>query len=172
MKAILALWDRLLDLAGVLAAVLTALMTLSVCADIVLRTIDGHGVEWAFDFVEYGLLALAALSIPYVMRLDRHIYVDVFRSIMSPSVQRAVRALNGVAVVIIGAVLAVAAVSAAVVSYREGSLLFRTVIVPEWIPFALVALMFLLVTGEAIRKAFERWRDLRGEEVAERTDVF
>lgn len=164
-------WDALLDGFAHLAVVLGGVLTVGVCADIILRTVSTGGLPWVFDFVEYGMLLIVALMAAHVLRARKHIEVDLVVSLMPVRVQRWMRMLGGLVCFLFTLVLAIAAAEATRRSLIDGSVIFRYVLVPEWIPFAAVTLMFALLTIEALRQLIQRWSKDQPADLG-RSDIF
>lgn len=152
MAFLLRIWDGILDGMMFVAALLTLALTLGVCADVVLRTLGTGGVPWMFDAAEYVLLALLALGTTAVLRDQRHINVDLFIGQLPPRGRRATMILGKLLCFLVAAALTHYATIASLRSFNDGSLIFRYLIFPEWIPFAGVAVTFALLTVESFRQ--------------------
>jgi TRAP-type C4-dicarboxylate transport system permease small subunit len=164
-------WDALLDGCAHLAVALGGILTLGVCADIVLRTVSTGGLPWVFDLVEYGMLFIVALMAAHVLRARKHVEVDLVVSLMPVRVQRWMRTIGGLACFLFTLVLAIAAAEATRRSFVDGSVIFRYVLIPEWVPFAAITLMFALLTVEALRQFIRRWSRDQPADLG-RSDIF
>lgn len=171
MRGIRRVWDRLLDLCAGLAAGLTAVLTLGVCADVILRSLTDGGLPWVFDLVEYGMLFITALMAAPVLREGRHVEVDLVVSLVPGAARRWMRVAGALLCLLVSGVLALAAAEAARRSFVDGSVIFRYVLIPEWIPFAGVALMFALLAVECGRMLARRWSARSGDGPG-RSDLF
>lgn len=171
MRGFWRVWDGVLDACGVVAAALTVLLTVGVCADIILRTFAGGGLPWVFDLVEYGMLFVTALMAAYVLRDGRHVEVDLLISLVPAGLQRTMRVAGAGLCLLFSVVLAIAAAEAARRSWVDGSIIFRYVLIPEWLPFAGVALMFALLSVECARQLARRWTERRTAGMS-RSDLF
>jgi len=76
---------RLLALAGTLAFVVAALLTV---VDIVLRSVSTATVDGLTDIVSLCTMIGAMLAIPYGFATDQQVSVDVFTARMNPRAQR------------------------------------------------------------------------------------
>jgi TRAP-type C4-dicarboxylate transport system permease small subunit len=146
------LWDRLLDAAAAVAVAVTAVMCVGICADVTLRNLDHDGLPWVFDFTEYGLLVVTACMAPYLSRAKRHVEVDIVLMMVGPHTARALQLLASVLTVAICITLAWYALRATAQSFGHGSMIFRYVLIPEWLPFAAVAGMFVSLAIEGLRQ--------------------
>lgn len=147
-----ALWDHVLDLLVWLSGLTVALMTLAVGLDVLTRNLGTGGLAWAFDFVEYGMLLVTMGMAAAILRLGRHVEVDLVLILVPSRVSWVMRLLNGLLLIGVSAVLAWYASQAALQSFSQGSLIFRYVRIPEWIPFAAVAFMFFSLAVEGVRR--------------------
>lgn len=154
MKTFWRLWDLLLD--GMVAAsgTLVGLIMLGVCIDVGLRNLGSHGIPWVFDFVEYGILAITMGMAAHVLRIDRHVEVDFVVMYMPPSVVRVMKSAAMLVVMIVAAILSWYALTATIQSFQHDSVIFRYVQIPEWLPFAAIAVMFGTLAIEAMRRAY------------------
>ncbi|MBP5858591.1 TRAP transporter small permease [Marivibrio halodurans] len=147
-------WDRVLDALVAFSAALVGLMVVGVCADVTLRNLELGGLPWVFDFVEYGILGVTTGMAAYVLKLGRHVEVDLVLMFMPEPVVRVMRTLAMLIVMGASAALCWYAARAAVQAFEQGSMIFRYVLVPEWIPFASVSVMFGTLAIEALRRCF------------------
>lgn len=159
MATIWKLWDRLLDLAAALAALVIAVMAAGICYDVALRYMGVRGgAAWVFDFVEYGMLFVTCAMAAYIARAGRHVEVDLLLVLLPAPVAAAMRVFAALAMTAISFTLFRYALRATLQSYQQGSFIFRVVLIPEWIPFAAIAAMFLSLGIEGLRRV---WLALR-----------
>ena len=144
--------DRLLDARGVPSGHLCGPIALRAPLAVVLRMLGTGGIAWVFDLVEYALYGLTMLGAAYVMKLRAHVVVDLLVGGLPRRARRAYRLLGlGLSILISGAFLVVGA-SATWGAWEDNALLFKTFVIPEWVPLSLVPLMFLLLTLELLRQ--------------------
>ncbi len=166
-----AIWDHLLDALVWLSGLTVALMTLAVGIDVLTRNLGTGGLAWAFDFVEYGMLIVTMGMAAAILRIDRHVEVDLVLMLVPGRISWAMRLLNGVILVGVSAVLAWYASQAAWQSFSQGSTLFRYIRIPEWLPFAAVAFMFFSLAVEGVRR-LHRFAIQPAEDAGGRSDAF
>jgi len=147
-----AVWDRLLDALIWLSGFSVALLTVGVGLDVLSRNLGWGGFAWVFDLVEYGLLFVTMGMAAAILRLERHVEVDLLLILAPRRVGRAMRLLSAAGLIGISAVLAWYAGAAAWQSFSQGSMIFRYILIPEWVPFAAVSFMFLTLAIEGIRR--------------------
>ncbi|MDF1750259.1 MAG: TRAP transporter small permease [Alphaproteobacteria bacterium] len=166
-----ALWDRFLDGLASASALIIAFMILGVTTDVTMRFSGHGGIPWVFDYVEYGILAVTAFMAAYIMRLSRHVEVDLVLMVVPPAVAKAMRVFSGILLVLISSVLAFYALRATMQAYGQGSLIFRYILIPEWMPFAAISFMFFTLAVEGVRRAYLKSKEELPSGVS-RTDAF
>lgn len=171
MRHIIKLWDHLLDALKGVAAILVVAMTFGVCADIILRTMGTGGLPWVFDFVEYSMLVVTALATAHVLRNGQHVNIDLVVSFLPDTGRHVSRVLGAFLCFAISLTLTWFALRVTLQSYHAGSRIFRYLVIPEWIPYGFVLLMFALLSVETLRQVFvaiQAGRDRAGS----RSDTF
>jgi TRAP-type C4-dicarboxylate transport system permease small subunit len=76
------IFDRILSLLMALACLILALVTLSVCLEVVLRYFFNRPQIWVIEFSEYALLYITFLGAAWVLKSDGHVTVDLAVSLM------------------------------------------------------------------------------------------
>jgi TRAP-type C4-dicarboxylate transport system permease small subunit len=158
MKIVWRLWDLLLDAMVAVSGVLVGLIILGVCVDVGLRNLGDHGIPWVFDFVEYAILAITMGMAAHVLRIERHVEVDLVLMYVPASVARVMKFTSMLIVMIVAAILSWYALSATIQSFEHKSVIFRYVLIPEWLPFAAISVMFGTLAIEAMRRAYVHLR--------------
>ncbi len=166
MAMIWRIWDRMLDLLAALSALVIAVMALGICYDITLRYLGvRRGAIWVFDYVEYGMLFVTCAMAAYVARAGRHVEVDLLLIVLPQTAARILRVFSAIAMTAISFTLFRYALRATLQSYEQGSFIFRVVLIPEWMPFAAIAVMFLSLGIEGLRRTWlvlQRRQELPG----------
>jgi len=166
-----ALWDRFLDSLAAASALIVVVMILGVTIDVSMRFSGHDGIPWVFDYVEYGILAVTAFMAAYITRMSRHVEVDLVLMVVPPGVAKAMRVFSGILLVIISSILAFYALRASIQAFGQGSMIFRYVLIPEWLPFGAIAFMFFTLAVEGIRRVHMRSKEDLSVGVT-RTDAF
>lgn len=165
------LFDRLLDTCGVISGYLCGLIAIFVTLDVTLRVLGTGGINWVFDLVEYVLFGLTVIGASYVLRERAHVVVDLVSGGLPESWQRPFRMLSlGLSIVICSGFL-FASTLATINVWQSGSMIFKTFVVPEWLPLSLVPIMFLLLTIELFRQFLQLLRHTDGSETVTRSDA-
>jgi TRAP-type C4-dicarboxylate transport system permease small subunit len=144
-----AAYGKLLEALALVACALVFLMTLMICADVLLRNVRVVpglvGLEWSNEISEAMLYLITMLTAPWLLRRGQHIRVDIVLRAVPNKVgwafEWAVDAL-GLACC---AIIAYYGARAALASFKAGSVSIKTLVTPEWwllsvLPVAFVAL--------------------------------
>jgi C4-dicarboxylate transporter, DctQ subunit len=151
-------YDRLLDGLGLLAGFVFAGMAIGIGIDVTMRNLFGSGVGWLIELLEYAMLLATLLAAPWVLREGAHVTVDILVSRMPPRGARAMRvASSALGLSICLAVLFYGLRSAAVAAER-GSMIFKSIVFPEWWVLALVPVGMGLLAVEFARLLRRTWR--------------
>ena len=116
----------------VLAILVIAAMAIGVSAEVILRVFGFPSIIGLIELTEYGLFISTFFMAPHLLRTNEHIRVDIAMSRVDPAAARRVE--YGV----LGAIIAVSVVTGLVGSailidsMREGTLLFKDLIIPKW----------------------------------------
>jgi TRAP-type C4-dicarboxylate transport system permease small subunit len=152
MERIAAAYGRLLSGLALIACAVLFLMTLMICADVLLRNVriipGVFGLAWSNEVSEAMLYLITMLAAPWLLRQGQHIRVDV--------VLRAVPARLGWCFEWIADILGLACclaiayygARAALASFNAGSISIKTLVTPEWWLLTPLPIAFLLLAIE------------------------
>ena len=148
-------WDTLLTGLGLLAGALFGLMALAIGVDVVLRNLGAGGAGWLIEVIEYGLLVATLLAAPWVLREGAHVTVDVLVARLPGKAGAAARRLAALAGMAVCAGVAWYGWRATAQALARDSLVFKSLVFPEWWILALVPAGMALMAVEFARQA---WR--------------
>jgi TRAP-type C4-dicarboxylate transport system permease small subunit len=150
-----------LALAG--CAVLFAMM-LVICVDVLLRNVrilpGVHGVSWANEVTEYALYLITMLTVPWLLRQGQHIRIDILLRTMPRRLAWYCEWLSDLCASVCCAVIAYCGWKATAASMAIGSMVVKTLSVPEWWLLAPLQVCFALL---AIEMLFRMHRLQAGE---------
>jgi TRAP-type transport system small permease protein len=132
MRLIFWLNGWLVRLLCLLAIVVVAAMAIGVSAEVFLRIFGFPSIVGLIELTEYGLFISTFFMAPHLLRTNEHIRVDIAMSRVSPAAARRFEYL------VLGAIIAVSIVTGfvgtviLVTSVRDGTLLFKDLIIPKW----------------------------------------
>lgn len=111
---------------------LIAAMMLGICGEIGLRALGFPSLIGLVELTEYALFISTFFAAPYLLRVNQHIRVDILVARIDPATAR--RLEHGVLLIIIAISLIVGAIGTGILidSAREGRLVFKDLIIPQW----------------------------------------
>jgi TRAP-type transport system small permease protein len=116
----------------VLAVIIVCAMALAVSTEVVLRMFSFPSIVGLIELTEYGLFVSTFFMAPHLLRTNEHIRVDIVMSRIDPAKARAVEFGVLVTIMLICVVTGIVGVSVLLDSVREGSLVFKDLIIPKW----------------------------------------
>jgi TRAP-type C4-dicarboxylate transport system permease small subunit len=144
-------YGNLLNALAVVAAVLLGATAFAVTLDVVARNVGLGTLPWILEVSEYVLPVATFLVAPWLLYRNEHIRLDVLLGVW-PWL-RYVALLVGLAV---SAVLVVYGVRTILNSAAQSSMVFKSVVFPEWWLYVPVPVCFGLLTIEFLRQLAAR----------------
>lgn len=144
---------------SVLAVLVIVAMMIGISAEVALRVFSSRSIPGSIELTEYGLFISTFFVAPYLLRTNEHIRVDIVMSRVDPVTARRVE--YGVLLTIIAISLVTAYVGSTVMlgSARDGTMIFKDLIFPQWwldwvVPLtsAVMALQALEILGALYRE--------------------
>lgn len=160
MRKIAEIIDRsvgfVIDGLGALAGAVVAAVALSISVEVIIRSVGGRPFGWTLEMAEYGLLVIGFLGAPWVLRHGDHIRVDiVLRSVGAAWNGRLLVLANTIALITC-LYLAWYGLQAAMESYARGSILFKTIPMPQWMILSIMPLGTALLAYEFLARTIRR----------------
>jgi TRAP-type C4-dicarboxylate transport system permease small subunit len=132
MRLIFRLNGWLVRILCVLAIVVVAAMAIGVSAEVILRIFGFPSIIGLIELTEYGLFISTFFMAPHLLRTNEHIRVDIAMSRVNPAAARQVEYSVLAAIIAVSIVTGVVGSAILVNSAREGTLLFKDLIIPKW----------------------------------------
>ena len=152
MRALARAYDRLIDAAAAVAGIGIAFIALGVTADVAVRYFAGGAIKWMLESSEYVLFGIAFLGAPWALREGAHTAVDLLAETLPDAAKRyCALAANGVGFATSAGLLWFGGI-AAMQSRSLGTMIYKTVVLPEWWILALIPLCGALLAIEIGRK--------------------
>lgn len=145
-------YERLLDLLGVGAGAVFGLIALATTYDVVLRSTTGGTLGGLAELVEYTLFAATFLAAPWLLRHNGHVQVDFAIGALPERPRRVVRRIGDAVGLVVCAVMLYYAVQVTLASWRNGSIVLKTLVFPEWWLFAVIVVSMALLVLEFLRR--------------------
>lgn len=157
-------YGRLLDALALAACAILFLMTLTICADVLLRNVrlipGVTGLAWSNEVSEYALYLVTMLTAPWLLRQGRHIRVDVVLRVIPKELGWYCEWASDLLALASCLVMAAYGTRAALSSWKAGMMSVKTLEMPEWWLLAPLPCAFLLL---AVEMLFRMQRLYRGE---------
>src|SRR5882762_4962603 len=132
MHALLWLNGWLVRTLCVLAVALVAAMMIGISAEVILRFFGFPPIVGLIELTEYGLFVSTFFVAPYLLRTNEHIRVDIVMSRVDPAAARRVEYGVLVTIILISIITGVVGTRIMLTSIREGTLIFKDLIIPQW----------------------------------------
>jgi TRAP-type C4-dicarboxylate transport system permease small subunit len=115
-----------------LAVVVVAAMMLGISAEVILRMFSYPSITGMIELTEYGLFISTFFAAPYLLRTNEHIRVDIVMSRVDPLTARRVEYGVFIVIILISIVTGTVGTEIMMTSIREGTLVFKDLIFPQW----------------------------------------
>jgi TRAP-type C4-dicarboxylate transport system permease small subunit len=146
------LYVALLNAFAYAAAVILGAMALAVTFDVVARNLGWGNTGWVVELTEYSLPVATLLVAPYLLHRNEHVRLDVLLIALPRRAALLVERCADVAGMMICAVFVWYSISLIFDSARMGSMVVKTLSIPEWWQYALIPLSFILLAIEFARR--------------------
>ena len=137
--------------AGVAAVVLGA-MALAVTFDVLARNLGWGNTGWVVELTEYSLPVATLLVAPWLLHRNEHVRLDVVLVLLPKRFALVLERGADVLGILICAVFVWFSVMLIFDSARLGSMVVKTLSIPEWWQYALIPLSFSLLAVEFARR--------------------
>lgn len=165
MPALAKAYGRVLEVCGVIAALLVFAMTALIVADVVLRNVFRVTLPASVELTEYAMFFASAFAAPWLLRRGQHIRVDIVVMRAKPFTAW----LMEVACDLIGLALSLLmswySIAMVLRSWRGETLVVKNLIFAEWYILWPLPVMFVLLAVEFV---FRLQRILTGPRQARR----
>jgi TRAP-type C4-dicarboxylate transport system permease small subunit len=134
----------------VLAVIVLSAMALGVSAEVILRMFNYPSIIGLIELTEYGLFISTFFVAPHLLRTNEHIRVDIAMSRVDPAVAR--RFEYGVLLAIIGVSIITGVIGMMILinNVRDGTLIFKDLIIPQWWLDWIIPLTSLVMALQAL----------------------
>ncbi|HMN13976.1 MAG TPA: TRAP transporter small permease [Bellilinea sp.] len=130
---------------------LVAFVAVTISVNIFLRLFGMSGLVWVGEVAEYAMYVGAFAAAPWVLRLDLHVRIDILSKLLPRGVARALDLSADAAGLVVCLFVAFYGALAAFNSLKGGSVIYKSLVIPEWpllmvipVSFALLGIEFLL----------------------------
>ncbi len=137
---------------GVASALVIGVVALLVTCDVVARNIGLGSFPWAVEVSEYSLPLATFLAAPWLLYKNEHVRVDMLLTSLPATLARQIgRAVDvlGVAVCVVFVWYGIKVIAD---SMQLGSMIIKTLVLPEWWTLVPVPVCFALLSIEFVRR--------------------
>jgi len=134
------------------AALLLGAMALLVTLDVVARNVGLGTIAWVNEVSEYSLPVATLLVAPWLLHRNEHVRLDVFRVLLPRHISKILERCVDVIGIAICAVFVWYGIKLILDSAHIGSMVVKTLAIPEWWQYALVPVCFFLLAVEFARR--------------------
>lgn len=150
-------FDVLIDALAIVAGALVVLLTALVVVDVAARSLRVFTLPWSLEATEYMLYAVTFLGAPWVLRERGHIAIELVVERLPARARAATQVLAELAGAAICATLLVFACRVVWQSYSSGIQVQKSFAFPEWIAYAGIPPVMLILLGIYLRWLGARW---------------
>jgi len=158
MRALFRLNGWLVHALCVLAAALIAAMMLGISAEVALRMFGFPSIVGLIELTEYALFMSTFFVAPYLLRTNEHVRVDIVMSRVDPRSAKWVECGVLATIMLISLVTGIVGGWLMARSVREGTLLFKDLIIPQWWLDWVIPLTSLAMLLQALELLVTLWR--------------
>jgi TRAP-type C4-dicarboxylate transport system permease small subunit len=159
MTAIFRLNGWLVQLLAVLAVLVVAAMMLGISAEVFLRMLSAGSIPGMIELTEYGLFISTFFVAPYLLRTNEHIRVDIVMSRVDPLTARRVEYLVLLTIIAISLVTGLVGASVMRASARDGTMIFKDLVFPQWWLEWVIPLTSLTMALQALEMLIALYRE-------------
>ena len=137
---------------GAASALVIGVVALLVTCDVVARNVGLGGFSWVVEISEYSLPLATFLAAPWLLYKNEHVRVDILLTALPVTVARQIdRATDavGLAVCVIFVWYGIKVIAD---SMQLGSMIIKTLVLPEWWTFVPLPVCFALLGIEFVRR--------------------
>ena len=166
MHALSRLYGRLIEALAMAGCLLLLAMMAIIVADVMLRNLAlpgwPQGLAWSNEVSELMLYVITMCLAPWLLRQGQHIRVDILLRVLPRQLAWLCEWLADVLGLACCVVMAWIGYKAALASYLNGSMTFKTLVTPEWWSIAPLPITFTLLAVEMLFRMQRLARAARG----------
>jgi TRAP-type C4-dicarboxylate transport system permease small subunit len=144
--------DRLIDALAVVAGALLCALVVLILVDVMARYLRWFSLAWGLEATEYMLYAITFLGAPWVLREEGHIAIDLVVERLSARGRRIARLATDALGTVVCAALLYFACRVVWQSYAAGTMVHKSFVFPEWLVFAGMPPIFLILCVVYLRR--------------------
>jgi len=151
LRSVTKVYDWLVYSMAWLAGAVIVATFMAIIVDVVLRNAGLKTPAWTSAFSEYAMLIAAMAAAPLVIRERGHVWVEIIATVTGPRLQRILGLIAVLLCIAISLVMAWYATVMAFNASMRGEVDIRSVIMPRWFLYSVLAVGFILCATEFAR---------------------
>ncbi len=155
---IAAVFDHIVDYFFCIGMVILLLVWSIVCADVAMRYLLNNPIAWSVEATEYGLVLIAFLGAPWLLRKKLHTNIDIVIVYLAPKAQRTLNIVTHIVGAIICLIISFYSAQANWDQFQRGVLLTKAVEIPKAYLFVIIPLGTFLLSIQFLREAYKYLR--------------
>lgn len=136
---------------AVIAGALTFIMALAVCYGVIGRAFK-MDVAWVLELCEYLIYIDVMLATPWVLKIDKHVRVDIIPMLLPAKVQKVLNVIIEILGIVMCGWFFYYSLTSTLQAYQSGILLVRVIPMKKWIVMAFLPLMSAVCTLIFVRR--------------------
>ncbi len=165
MSALAKSYGRVLELCGLISALLIVAMTGLIVVDVLLRNLFQITVPASVELTEYAMFYASAFASPWLLRRGQHIRIDVVIARMPPVTGWAMEIISDLIGLALSLLMSWYSLAMVLRSWHADTLVVKNLIFSEWYVLWPLPVMFILLAVEFV---FRLVRVISGPQQARR----
>jgi TRAP-type transport system small permease protein len=137
---------------GVASALVIGVVALLVTCDVVARNVGIGGFPWVVEVSEYSLPLATFLAAPWLLYKNEHVRIDMLLTALPATAARRIDLAVDAVGLAVCAVFVLYGIKVIADSMQLGSMIIKTLVLPEWWIFMPLPACFTLVGMEFVRR--------------------
>lgn len=144
-------WTKLVTIMFGLAACYLIAIVGATILDVVARNTAIHAPIWLVTFIEFGLPISTMFAAPYLVRLRRHVSMELIDAALSTKNRKRIIRLTDITAACVSLLIAYYAALGGSDAFVRGEVIVLAIDVPRWILFAVLVAGFVMCAIEFAR---------------------
>lgn len=154
MRALIRVYDALLNLMALIAAMTLVWLMVSVVVSVAMRNVGVQPFAWLFTSAEYGLLYMTMLGAPWLVREKGHVHIELVTAALRPTLRRIVSRAIATACIAVSLILAWYGLELFLTNIERNDFDVRAYFYPRWLLTITFPIAFSFMAVEFARFVF------------------
>jgi TRAP-type C4-dicarboxylate transport system permease small subunit len=148
--------ERLSEAGGYVAGAVSVLLTALIAVSVISRRVFNAPLLITEEISGYMMVALVFLGLAYTMKMESHVRADILLSHLPPRARAVLETIATLLALGFAGVLVAGSWRLAAEFYTQGTLSFRHLQTPLWIPGSLLVIGAVLLTLQLLARLLRR----------------